>query len=647
MKTRNMVLLAAAVIGVIVGGAVAARRWGLPARRPSGGVDWRPMTDGPIPRFEQASAVVRGKLYVFGGFWNGALEASSAVEVWDPVSGSWSRRHDMPSQVTHRNAVPVGDTIWFAGGFVGTSPGPATREVWAYDTQRDTWHPGPPLPEPRAGGVMVMADSALHYFGGYGPDRQTTQSAVWRLDLRQPDLAAAVWDTLAPLPRPRGHTSGAAIGSHIYVVGGTVRHDPVQVDLASFDRYDLETNTWETMPDLPFPRSHTEASTFVADGRLYVAGGRSHPTGRQSVGDMVVFDPTVGSWLFDRRLPLGLIAPVALPIGDTLVLGLGATEGLVIRTSSFWTSSLPWGWRAGTPSPVPVGEVSAALIGRRLFLIGETADSTTPVYDIGTDSWEILRSRRPALGHHTTAEVANGQLYLFGGLEQGGGIVQIFDPARGEWRFGADVPFRAGSSASTTIGGMIYVGGGIHRGHTIADAARYDPGADQWTPIAPMPLPRNHAASGTDGRRWYLFGGRGPGSGDNNTVANGFAEVQVYDPGQDQWIVSGRDPSAPPPLPQGRGGMGRAVFVNGEFWVIGGETEDGPGATAAGVYGRIDIFNPTTNSWRRGPDLKTPRHGIFPVAVGNRIYVAGGGIKRGLSASGVIEIFDAAHFPPR
>ena len=77
------------------------------------------------------------------------------------------------------------------------------------------------------------------------------------------------------------------------------------------------------------------------------------------------------------------------------------------------------------------------------------------------------------------------------------------------------------------IGGRLYVASGIVEKATTGAAAVYDPATMQWTPIAPMPRPRNHAASGTDGSRLFVFGGRGPGSGDSNVVANGFDDVQI------------------------------------------------------------------------------------------------------------------------
>jgi N-acetylneuraminic acid mutarotase len=154
-----------------------------------------------------------------------------------------------------------------------------------------------------------------------------------------------------------------------------------------------------------------------------------------------------------------------------------------------------------------------------------------------------------------------------------------------------------------------------------------------------MPVARNHAASATDGRRLFVFGGRGPGSGDSNVVANGFADLQVYDPVTDSWQWSTRSPAALAPLPQARGGMGKAVYVNGEFLVLGGETRDGKGAGPHGVYGRVDIYDPRDNRWRVGRDMPVPRHGIFPLLAAGRVYVAGGGERAGWGQSTVFDVY--------
>ena len=111
-----------------------------------------------------------------------------------------------------------------------------------------------------------------------------------------------------------------------------------------------------------------------------------------------------------------------------------------------------------------------------------------------------------------------------------------------------------------------------------------------------------------------------------------------------QFITGSWDSSADPgsvlaPLPQFRGGMGKAVFFQGDFYVMGGETATGSGATAQHVYNRVDIYHPASNTWRQGTPMLTARHGIYPVLDGDRIYVAGGGVTAGASSSALLEVY--------
>jgi N-acetylneuraminic acid mutarotase len=151
---------------------------------------------------------------------------------------------------------------------------------------------------------------------------------------------------------------------------------------------------------------------------------------------------------------------------------------------------------------------------------------------------------------------------------------------------------------------------------------------NSWSSIAPMPIGRNHAAAGTDGQKLFIFGGRDGG----NTVSNGFNDVQIYDPVGNTWQWSGANGSNIPPLPQPRGGMGNAPFYGGEFYVMGGET-------TSSVYDRVDVYNPTSRSWRLETAMPTALHGISPVATDGRIFVAGGGVQPGQSTSTIFQMF--------
>lgn len=597
--------------------------------------EWSVFARADVARFEAANAVVGGSLYVIGGWYRAGPKATPRVDALDLATGKWTRMHDMPSVLTHANAVVVRDTVWLVGGFEGDDPGPARAGVWRYAPATDSWTPGPPLPSPRGGGALAALGDTLHYMGGWLPDRSTDSPNHWTLV-----IGDSRWRPAAPLPLPRGHLVAIPFGGRIYAIGGVLAHDPSPIDVGEVHRYDPATDRWDTLASAPFAVSHVEGATVVLDGRIIVIGGRARPQGREDLDEMLAFDPSTGAWSHLGRLPLPVIGALAFAMGDTLVAGLGATDGIDRYNPVLWRRRVHDVWIRADSMPVPLAEVAGGVVGRKLYLVGQ-GDPGTLVYDLAAGRWEPINSAaaRPIVGDHHAAEVFDGKLWLFGGLGRyAGGVVQIYDPIINEWRFGPRMPFAAGSSASAVIHGRFFVAGGIVGDTTTGAGAVLDPATMRWTAIAPMPRPRNHAASATDGERLFVFGGRGPGSGAANVVANGFADVQIYDPRTNSWLVSDGSSGAPLPVPQARGGMGKAVWLHDEFWVLGGETLDGAGASKDHTYRRVDIYDPKANRWRPGPPLPTGRHGIFPVTDEDMIVIAGGGGVAGNSSSQTVEM---------
>jgi N-acetylneuraminic acid mutarotase len=340
----------------------------------------------------------------------------------------------------------------------------------------------------------------------------------------------------------------------------------------------------------------------------------------------------------------GIVPTVASPTSDLLD---------VVVQSGGATSVIPGGfryvlphakgigrWVTGPSLPAAMGEVAGGIINGVLYLVGHS-NAATLAYDLAQEVWISNLPQRPFKGDHHAVEVVDGKLYVFGGLGSSSeGKVQIFNPSTQQWTLGANMPFASGSASSAVIAGKVYVAGGIVSTTTVAAAAVYDPVTNAWASIASMPQGRNHAASGTDGRLFYVFGGRGAGSGDGNFVAEGFDDVQIYNPATNSWTTSSDPNSTIAPLPQKRGGTGKAAFLGGEFYVIGGETtSSGTGQVAGNVYNRVDVYDPVSNIWRQERPLPTARHGIFPLAYDGKIFVAGGGVQAGHSLSDILEIF--------
>jgi len=390
--------------------------------------------------------------------------------------------------------------------------------------------------------------------------------------------------------------------------------------------------------------------------RAPATGGAAFVLGGSAFGDLLETTVTIGG----IEAVLTSVSPTRIegivpahpdpPVGlqDIVVtLDDGQNPPVVSTLSTAFRFLRPVGtepgfYEFGGLAPESIGEVAMGEIGGLIFVIGEGTGSTLR-YNTNTGAWPGTVAPRPFQGHHHSAEVHGDKLYVIGGLGGGSeGRVQIYDPALDLWTAGANMPWAGGSVNTALIDGKIYAAGGIVGSTTVDNCAVYDIALDSWTPLASMPIGegRNHAAAGTDGERLWIFGGRGLGSGACNCVANGFDTVHVYDPVTDTWESSLDPGSTLAEMPIGRGGTGRAVFHQGEFYVMGGETIDGPGAEPGNVYARVDVYDPELNTWRREADLPTPRHGIYPIEFQGLIFVLGGGTNAGNSQSKVAEILN-------
>ena len=309
-------------------------------------VDWEKMTDAPIPLLESAGTIVNGKIYVFGGIERPSLFdliGGTAIYVYDPKTDSWSQNADMPTGVTHIKAAVDGNKVWFAGGWLGSRAGGfiSTQDVWIYDTVGDNWHKGPALPRAIASGALVRHDRKLHFFGGFlGEEGEHMSDKHWVLDLD----GGTNWESLAPIPEPRGHISTVTMEDKIYAIGGMHGHHVDAQDLTWVHVYDPADDTWIELAPLPSRRSHMESSTFVDKGRIYVLGGKNysdHPFFRErGLPYMNVYDPVTNTWSDLPGLPKGLLGPIAGVIDDYLYVTTGSLISVFNGQSA--TYRRPW-----------------------------------------------------------------------------------------------------------------------------------------------------------------------------------------------------------------------------------------------------------------------------------------------------------------
>lgn len=236
-------------------------------------------------------------------------------------------------------------------------------------------------------------------------------------------------------------------------------------------------------------------------------------------------------------------------------------------------------WGSLADKPTAVANVSAAVIGGRVFVPGGTDDNGAAVgvleaYEPGADRWVSL-SPMPAGRYGYGLAAMDGKLYLFGGMGETGvqHDVIVYDPALDRWSQYGAWPDAAAFMAVAVRDGTAYLLGGLDGAIARKTCWAFTPSAtDPWRPLEPMTAPRAGGAAVALGSRVYVVGGGWAGS---------LAYSEQYDIDRGTW-----QPFETPVLGTWRG-MGAALVTRGAeevIYVVGGW--DG------GYSAQVDVFRP-------------------------------------------------------
>lgn len=218
----------------------------------------------------------------------------------------------------------------------------------------------------------------------------------------------------------------------------------------------------------------------------------------------------------------------------------------------------------------------------------------------------------------------NGRIYVIGGYPSSRvtvSTVQIYDTASDRWSLAAPLPVAVNHLMPAAANGRIYVIGGQTDANAayIGSVQEYDPATNSWRMRAPMPTSRSAGAAAVIDGKIYVAGGRPPRG----------ADFAVYDPARNEW-------TALPDLPTQRNHLIAAAH-GGKLYVFGGRFEGGFTSQAADA---VEIFDPATNRWSRGPNMPKPRGGINGVAANGCIHIFGGEFATGVHPDH--DVFDPA-----
>jgi len=224
----------------------------------------------------------------------------------------------------------------------------------------------------------------------------------------------------------------------------------------------------------------------------------------------------------------------------------------------------------------------------------------------------------------------------------------------GRWHSRKTMTWARQEVAVGALGGRVYVIGGFgSTGEPVDIVEAYDPATDEWRNVAPLPIALHHPAAAVVDGRLFVVGGYTGGrvrwtpangmptardhlaavgfegrvwaiGGRESFLGTQYANVEIYDPSTDSWRTGA-------PLPSARGGLAAAALAD-RIFVFGGETP-------FRIWNATEMYDRALNAWVAKAPMPTARHGLGAVVVDGRIYVPAGGREPGYAATDVNEVF--------
>jgi DNA-binding CsgD family transcriptional regulator/N-acetylneuraminic acid mutarotase len=270
-------------------------------------------------------------------------------------------------------------------------------------------------------------------------------------------------------------------------------------------------------------------------------------------------------------------------------------------------------WQSNAPMKEARKGIALTTYDGQIYAIGgeneQEITGSVESYDPIQDNWSSLKSK-PVPVSDISAGIIGGKIYVPGGRTDSNkvsDVLEIYSPGEDEWESGSNLPIGLSSYAMVSYEGHLYVFGGWDGNQVVNSVYKYDPDSDRWQVLTPMPTARAYHGASVIDEKIYVVGGF--------DGENALGTIEVYSPaleGGDStpWAVE-------PPLPNSRYAMGVAGMAD-RIFVVGGES--GPGETTAFMG-----FTADSDSWEEFSESITADWSYLGVVpVGTHLYMIGG-----------------------
>jgi N-acetylneuraminic acid mutarotase len=274
---------------------------------------------------------------------------------------------------------------------------------------------------------LVALHGKLYLIGGDGPANP--------VDVYDPQTNA--WTKKAIAPFTMHHLQAVGYGDKVYVLDAFYQGGyPDQIPLPNVYSYDIKTNAWQKLTEIPADRRRAGAGEAVYNGKLYLVCGitNGHRSGTNAMFDE--YNPATNTWKALPHAPHIRDHSMAIVVGDKLY-AIGGRNTSLHDANNFMS-----------------------------FFDKVVLD--VDCYDFKTGTWSTLAAKLPMGTGGGTAVNLDGKIYYIGGERatastQNGPQKDVYylDPATAtEWTKDADLNLARNGVGGAVLNHRIYIAGG-------------------------------------------------------------------------------------------------------------------------------------------------------------------------------------------
>jgi len=336
-----------------------------------------------------------------------------------------------------------GRAMKLASGKVIVAGGSDTNEsstVEIYDPGTNSWSAGTPMKTPCGnaqqmipvlGSTKLLVTASRQISGGGSTFLSTSE-------LYDPVAGTSVTSSMGVASRD--HSATLLADGRVVLVGGTDNSGNWNESIRIWKPSD---NTWTTVPlsccGSPWSEGRVDqAATQLADGRVFVTGGRSRPGGSSSTrvrNEAFFFNPDTNA------LTAAAGMPVPRLIHGQVQLTVGSHKDQVL------------------------------VFGGQIRSLDETSTLTSSgalVYDITKDSWALAPFMADRRSYFSYTSLGNGSTLVTGGIDALGIVfsayktAEIFDPISFAWKSAGTLTTARGGHAEVLLdANTVFLAGGV------------------------------------------------------------------------------------------------------------------------------------------------------------------------------------------